>query len=149
MIRVVFAIAALGLSACTTVTEKTHPGASSNCDDIWTVNTVSVQPERLTEAKLYYEAAWLPARAIAKNEGAIKDYQLLHSKKAGEPEFQLVTIYEDDAQFAAAEDEFQAIFRRLELPRPLLINGLERSQIIADTIGADDYRFLRSSAGPC
>ena len=150
MIRISLFSVLMALSACTTVAPAaTEIAEASVCDDIWTLDTVTVQPGRLAEATEYYETAWLPARVIAKAEGAIKDYHLLHSKQDGEPEFQLLTVYEDEQQFAGAEDAFQAIFQRLELPRPLLINGLKRSDFIADTIGANDYRFLQSEKGPC
>lgn len=150
MIRISLIIAALSLSACATTTPLPIDATTASiCDDIWTVDTVTAQPGRLDEATQYYEAAWLPARVIAKESGAIKDYRILHSTQAGEPEFQLLTVYEDEAQFAGAEDAFQAIFESLDLPDRLLINGLERSQFIADTIGANNYRFLESDKGPC
>lgn len=142
-------IGVIGLASCTTTTELVPANTAPSCDDIWTINSITAQDGRADEAKRYYEAAWLPARVVAKRTGVIKDYRLLSSEKPDQPGFQLVTMYEDDAQFAASEDAFQSIFRALKLPRPLLIDGLGRDAIIANTDGADDYRFVRSSAGPC
>ncbi|WP_298918520.1 hypothetical protein [uncultured Algimonas sp.] len=141
--------AALFLSGCATSNIADPEQQSARCDDIWTINSVTALPDRTSEAKRYYEAAWLPARRVAKEKGVIKDFHLLSTQKPDQPGFQLVTVYEDADQFAASEEAFQSIFRAMELPRPLLIDGLERAQIIADTSGADDYRFVVSPAGPC
>jgi len=141
--------AALMIAGCTSEGASLQDQDTARCDDIWTINSVTVLPEMETQAQRYYEAAWLPARVRAKAKGIVKDYMLMSSGKPDQPDIQLITVYEDDQQWNASEDAFQAIFKELGLPRPLLIDGLERSQIIADTIGADDYRFVRSVSGPC
>lgn len=137
------------MSACASTNTPAPLTAQTSCDDIWTINSITVQPDREAQAIDYYEAAWLPARVIAKRDGAIKDFHLLKTEKRDQPTIQLVTLYEDSDQFERSEDAFQAIFRRLKLPRPLIIDGMERSAIIAQTVGADDYRFIVSAKGPC
>jgi len=141
--------AALMIAGCTSEGARIQDRDSARCDDIWTINSITVLPDMETQAQRYYEAAWLPARVRAKAEGVVKDFRLMSSDKPNQPDIQLITIYEDDQQWNASEEAFQAIFKDLGLPRPLLIDGLERSQIIADTVGADDYRFVRSVSGPC
>lgn len=141
--------AAVMIVGCTPEGVSIQDQDNARCDDIWTINSVTVLPNMETQAQRYYEAAWLPARVRAKAEGVVKDYRLLSSGKPDQPDIQLITVYENDAQWNASEDAFQAIFKDLGLPRPLLIDGLERSQIIADTIGADDYRDVRAVLGLC
>lgn len=146
---VVVAIASLMLSGCGIPSNSSLDPQTSICDDIWTVNSVTIRPGQADLAKRYYEAAWLPARIVAKENGTIKDFRLLQSDKPEHPGIQLITLYETDAQFAASEDAFQSIFRALKLPRPLLIDGISRADIFSDTVGADDYRVMRSSIGTC
>lgn len=148
--RLVFAaIVSLVLSGCGVSSNPTQDVPKSICDDIWTINSITIRPGQADLVTRYYEAAWLPARVVAKENGTIKDFRLLRSDKPEQPGIQLITLYEDDAQFAASEDAFQSIFKALNLPRPLLIDGATRADIFADTIGADDYRVMRSELGTC
>ncbi|MGJ8561144.1 MAG: hypothetical protein ACSHX3_12990 [Litorimonas sp.] len=148
--RLVFvAIISLVLSGCGASSNSTQDAPNPICDDIWTINSVTIRQGQADLAKRYYEAAWLPARVVAKENGTIKDFRLLRSDKPEQPGIQLITLYEDDAQFAASEDAFQSIFKVLDLPRPLLIDGVARADIFSDTMGADDYRVMRSELGSC
>jgi hypothetical protein len=149
MRTVSLALASLIFSGCGIASNSPLDAVTSVCDDIWTINSVTILSGQTELAQRYYEAAWLPARVTAKENGAIKDFRLLRSDKPEQPGIQLITLYEDDAQFDAREDAFQSIFKALDLPRPLFIDGLGRADIFSDTIGADDYRIIGSEIGAC
>jgi hypothetical protein len=149
MRTVLFVVVSILFSGCGVASNPAQDAVNSACDDIWTINSVTIRPGQEDLAQRYYEAAWLPARIVAKENGTIKDFRLLQTDKPEHPDIQLITLYEGDAQFSASEDAFQSIFKTLELPRPLLIDGVGRADIFSDTIGADDYRIMRSKIGNC
>ena len=125
--------------------------APDQCEAISTINVIEVQPGMTRQARAYYQQGWAAAREVAVKRGVIDSYNLLVSQSgvSDEPEIILITNYSDRAQFEASEDRFQAIFKELDLPRPLLLDGLGRDQILGPVEGADDYRSVYSSDGDC
>ncbi|MDJ0977234.1 MAG: hypothetical protein QNI87_01725 [Erythrobacter sp.] len=124
---------------------------SASCEAVTTLNVVDIQPGRAIEARRYYETGWAAARKVALERGYISDYSLLVSQagQSEEPEIVLITRYRDKRQFAAGEERFQEIFAELDLPQPLLVDGLSRDAILGPFRGADDYRLIFSSGGSC
>lgn len=141
------------LAALTLAAAQPHLAAPlpEPCEAITTVNVIDVMPGRTREARQYYRSGWEAARKVALERGAIAGYSLLVSQsgESAEPEIVLITTYANSDQFERAEDEFQAIFAELDLPRPFLIEGLTRAEIVGPVKGSDDYRTIISSSGNC
>lgn len=148
MMLTAFALAAASLAASPSAA---LPQEREVCEAITTVNVIEVQPGKTREARAYYRTGWASAREVALERGVIASYNLLVSESgvSEEPEVILITTYQNRAQFDQAEERFQAIFEELDLPRPLLIEGLTRAQILGPIEGAEDYRTVYSSLGNC
>ena len=125
--------------------------AAAQCAAITTVNTIDVMPGMAAEARAYYREGWAASREEAVRRDVIDSYALLASQRgeSEHPEIILITRYRDAEQFAVAEERFQDIFKSLDLPRPLLIDGKTRAELVGPVVGADDYRVVYSSEGDC
>lgn len=137
-IWIAFAACVLMSSCASTSAQSTN---AVRCARIWTINAVEIRPEMWDLARRYYETGWLPARREALRRGLIADYRLLvtRDQRDRSPQVQLITVYEDRAQFEAREANFQSIFRAMPVARPITIDGRGRDEIFASTVGLEDY----------
>jgi hypothetical protein len=108
---------------------------------IWTVNTVKAKPGMVERGRRYFEAKWLPARALLVTRGAIASYKLLlaPAENQSEAEFVLITEYPDAARYAAREANFQQAFREIGAPDQVTVDGLTRAELFETARGLEDY----------